>query len=378
MTCIGQRQGARRTRRGRASACARSCASSAGSASRKAATPAIAAPAPCCSTASRCIAACSRRSAPRAASVTTIEGLAPPDGLHPMQQAFLEAQGFQCGFCTAGMIMTARCLNQAQRQDLPARAEGQSVPLHRLSRHRGRHRRRAAHRGGRTRRGAAAAACRRRPVPTSSPAARATRWTSRSAGLLHLKLLRSPHAHARIVSIDKTAALAVPGVRRGADPRGCARRGCSPPPGMRIRWIDPDDTLRAGRRRALHRPARRRRRGRDRGRGGGRLPASGRRHTRSCPRCSIPRRRCSRARRSCTTSGRTPASTIPQRNIVAEVHGHIGDVGSRLRRGRRHVHEGTYHHAARPARASGDALRASAGWTPTAACTSAPARRRRS
>jgi len=42
--------------------------------------------------------------------VTTIEGLAPPDGLHPVQQRFLDAQGFQCGFCTAGMIMTAEAL----------------------------------------------------------------------------------------------------------------------------------------------------------------------------------------------------------------------------------------------------------------------------
>jgi putative selenate reductase molybdopterin-binding subunit len=42
--------------------------------------------------------------------VTTIEGLAPPGGLHPVQQCFLDAQGFQCGFCTAGMIMTAAAL----------------------------------------------------------------------------------------------------------------------------------------------------------------------------------------------------------------------------------------------------------------------------
>ena len=50
--------------------------------------------------------------------VTTVEGLAHDGALHPMQQAFLDAQGFQCGFCTAGMIVTAVSLNQAQRQDL--------------------------------------------------------------------------------------------------------------------------------------------------------------------------------------------------------------------------------------------------------------------
>ena len=41
------------------------------------------------------------------ASVTTIEGLAPANGLHPMQQAFHEKHGLQCGFCTPGMIMSA-------------------------------------------------------------------------------------------------------------------------------------------------------------------------------------------------------------------------------------------------------------------------------
>ncbi|HEV7369026.1 (2Fe-2S)-binding protein [Arenibaculum sp.] len=42
------------------------------------------------------------------ASVTTIEGLAAPDGtLHPMQAAFREHHGLQCGFCTPGMVMSA-------------------------------------------------------------------------------------------------------------------------------------------------------------------------------------------------------------------------------------------------------------------------------
>ncbi len=41
------------------------------------------------------------------ANVTTIEGLAHGDTLHPMQEAFRENHGLQCGFCTPGMIMTA-------------------------------------------------------------------------------------------------------------------------------------------------------------------------------------------------------------------------------------------------------------------------------
>ncbi len=40
-------------------------------------------------------------------SVTTIEGLAQGDQLHPMQQAFREHHGLQCGFCTPGMVMAA-------------------------------------------------------------------------------------------------------------------------------------------------------------------------------------------------------------------------------------------------------------------------------
>ena len=39
--------------------------------------------------------------------VTTIEGLASGKNLHPMQQAFIECDGFQCGFCTCGQIISA-------------------------------------------------------------------------------------------------------------------------------------------------------------------------------------------------------------------------------------------------------------------------------
>jgi len=41
------------------------------------------------------------------ADVTTIEGLANGDDLHPMQEAFRENHGLQCGFCTPGMVMSA-------------------------------------------------------------------------------------------------------------------------------------------------------------------------------------------------------------------------------------------------------------------------------
>jgi len=46
-------------------------------------------------------------------SITTIEGLADPDGtMHPMQQAFHENHGLQCGYCTPGMVLAAVSLLQ--------------------------------------------------------------------------------------------------------------------------------------------------------------------------------------------------------------------------------------------------------------------------
>ncbi len=44
------------------------------------------------------------------ARVATIEGLGTPDNLHPMQAAFLDRDGYQCGYCTPGQIMSAVAL----------------------------------------------------------------------------------------------------------------------------------------------------------------------------------------------------------------------------------------------------------------------------
>jgi carbon-monoxide dehydrogenase small subunit len=46
----------------------------------------------------------------RGRTVTTIEGLAHDGRLHPLQQAFIDHGGFQCGFCTPGMILAAKAL----------------------------------------------------------------------------------------------------------------------------------------------------------------------------------------------------------------------------------------------------------------------------
>jgi aerobic-type carbon monoxide dehydrogenase small subunit (CoxS/CutS family) len=43
-------------------------------------------------------------------AVTTVEGLAADDALHPLQRAFLEGGGIQCGFCTPGMLISAAAL----------------------------------------------------------------------------------------------------------------------------------------------------------------------------------------------------------------------------------------------------------------------------
>jgi len=44
------------------------------------------------------------------AEITTIEGLGTPDNLHPMQAAFVACDGYQCGYCTSGQIMSAVAL----------------------------------------------------------------------------------------------------------------------------------------------------------------------------------------------------------------------------------------------------------------------------
>jgi xanthine dehydrogenase YagT iron-sulfur-binding subunit len=52
-------------------------------------------------------------------AVTTIEGLASGDDLHPVQAAFLDHDGFQCGYCTPGQIMSAVALIQEGRATSP-------------------------------------------------------------------------------------------------------------------------------------------------------------------------------------------------------------------------------------------------------------------
>ncbi len=72
--------------------------------------------------------------------IRTIEGLAPAGGLHPLQHAFTEHHGVQCGFCTPGFLMLAAGILAARARDrrrrTARRAVRQPLPLHRLPEYR--------------------------------------------------------------------------------------------------------------------------------------------------------------------------------------------------------------------------------------------------
>ena len=172
--------------------------------------------------------------------VTTIEGFGGETGSHPMQQAFLDAQGFQCGFCTAGMILTCASLNQAQRQDLGAALKGNICRC-------------TGYRSiedaldGKTNIeevGPGEAFGRSLPAPAGPLVVKgAARYTfdTEIDGLMHIKLLRSPHPHAMIVAIDKRAALAVPGVHAVLTHEDAPQTLFSTARHEKD-WMDPEDT----------------------------------------------------------------------------------------------------------------------------------------
>lgn len=143
--------------------------------------------------------------------VTTIEGLATADHLHPMQQAFLDAQAFQCGFCAAGMIMTCASLSEDDKKDLPHKLKGN---LCRCTGYRAIDD--ALHGIASVEEDRAGTAC---GTSLQSPFAHSivtgqAHYTMDYVpeGLLHLKVVRSPHAHAKVVAIRKDKAAALPGV----------------------------------------------------------------------------------------------------------------------------------------------------------------------
>ena len=144
--------------------------------------------------------------------VTTIEGLE-NGSLSPMQQAFLAKQGFQCGYCTPGMIMTASSLEYESEAELKAELEGnlcrctgyesiiesilecgQEDSVETIT---------ATQVGQDVPKQDGPDLVTGKPVYTAD-------WSP--PGLLHLKVLRSPHPHARIREIDTSKAEALPGV----------------------------------------------------------------------------------------------------------------------------------------------------------------------
>jgi putative selenate reductase molybdopterin-binding subunit len=143
--------------------------------------------------------------------ITTIEGLARDGKLHPVQQAFLDAQAFQCGFCTSGMIMTAATFNAEAREDLPRLLKGnlcRCTGYHSIDD--------ALHGVVNAEEDVAGSTCGtslRSPFAESIVTGKA-RYTLdvAMADTLHLKVLRSPHPHARIKAIKRDKAMGVPGV----------------------------------------------------------------------------------------------------------------------------------------------------------------------
>ena len=143
--------------------------------------------------------------------VTTAAGLGDADDLHPVQRRFVEAAGFQCGFCTAGMVTTAASLPTVESEHLPqqlknnlCRCTGYRAITDALS---GTVNVEKSDGQDAGRSIGAPAAVR---VVTGTE-----QYTMDFAppGLLHVAVLTSPVAHARIVSIDTSAAVALPGVR---------------------------------------------------------------------------------------------------------------------------------------------------------------------
>ncbi|NBF41511.1 MAG: molybdopterin-dependent oxidoreductase [Spirochaetes bacterium] len=163
--------------------------------------------------------------------VTTIEGLARVSGaavvghrtlpLHPVQQAFLDEEGYQCGYCTAGMIMTLASPGAERCDGLGARTKGNICrctgwkSIERAA-HAVEEPRQAALREEETAGGVGASVPNRHgPDIVSGVPSFTSDFHDELPGdaeLLHIAAVRSPHAHAEIHRVDAAAALATDGV----------------------------------------------------------------------------------------------------------------------------------------------------------------------
>jgi xanthine dehydrogenase molybdenum-binding subunit len=157
-------------------------------------------------------------------SVETVEGLASGERLHPLQQAFIDHDAPQCGFCTSGQLMSAKALLAANPHPGPADVRAAlSGNLCRCSNY-NHYVESVVAAGGAT--PATVATEKRTPqqksVGTPTPRIDGVSRVSGTAtyvgdvrlpGMLFARVLRSPHPHARISRIQTDRALALPGVK---------------------------------------------------------------------------------------------------------------------------------------------------------------------
>jgi len=146
-------------------------------------------------------------------SITTIEGLAEAGKLTPLQESFLEHQGFQCGFCTPGMIMSASKLTWENEAELRlalkgnlCRCTGYQTIIDSIL---GRELKLLTSEFVGEQIG--------KSIPKQDGVAIVTGEAVYTGdfvppGLLHLRVLRSPHPHARIIKIHTENAKILPGV----------------------------------------------------------------------------------------------------------------------------------------------------------------------
>ena len=166
--------------------------------------------------------------------VTTVEGLAGPSELHPIQEGFKDEHGLQCGFCTPGMMLAAKALldeNPDPTEDevrwalsgnlcrctgyqnivksvlwaakkLQSSARLSETGAIIVTRH-----------STRSRSAGSARAASASRTTASSAAGATTSTTSCCRGMLHMEILRSPLAHARISRSTPARPGTIPGVR---------------------------------------------------------------------------------------------------------------------------------------------------------------------